>query len=176
MMGRWFLCLCATLLLHSSLGWFPGPLFGAKKVHRSKVDLSTSRDSTTEADEACESRRRFLSAAAMQICLFGGATVAVAPANAADATVYKSGKTPLAPGTSVRVPMDRMVLQDPRKTAFQNAKTFAVLHTNNGKVYSRDTAPFVLQESLSDGALTIRLQHLQYRTKTLATVSTNEKH
>jgi hypothetical protein len=103
MISRSFLCLFATLLIHSSRGWSPTPLFGAKttplfgakKAHHTNIDLSSPRQDGAEED-ACESRRMFLSAAAMQICLLGAAT---SPANAAEATtVYKSGKTPIVPG------------------------------------------------------------------------------
>lgn len=108
MTSLWLICLCAFLLIHSSWGWSPGPFFGARKVNHSNVDMHASRTQQAEKD-ACESRRRFLSAAAMQIILLGAAA---SPADAAETTTYKSGKAPIVPGQK---PKDKSDVKGTRK-------------------------------------------------------------
>lgn len=116
----------AALCVQSSWAWSPLTVFGesvtSKAVH-SNIDLPSSSkekedlsDSSTAPSSSSlfESRRNMLAAAAMQICLLGGAATAITPSPviAAEPTLYKSGKAPVIPGQK---PKDKNDLKGTRK-------------------------------------------------------------
>lgn len=112
-MSRSLLCLLVTLLSSGTcFAWSPNPLssvFGSTRVQHSIIhsDSSSSTDDESSSS-AFASRRNFLSAAAMNICLLGAAAPAMAaPSPTPDeeqtkATIYRSGKQPMVPGQKPR--------------------------------------------------------------------------
>jgi hypothetical protein len=87
MPSRSLIILCTTLLAQNSFAWSPLSLFLLNPTCINPAQL--------DEESSCKSRRNFMTAATMQICLLGGSAL---PASAQDATIYKSGKTPVVPG------------------------------------------------------------------------------
>jgi len=94
MVFRFFAFLLVTTTVQNAASWSPVSLLSTNKAQRVDIDYAATAEETADSpSDACESRRLFLSAAAMQVCLLGAA-----PAIAADTTVYRSGKAPIVPG------------------------------------------------------------------------------
>ncbi|CAJ1935313.1 unnamed protein product [Cylindrotheca closterium] len=110
MVSRFLTILLVSVALQYAAGLSPVSLFGTSKAQRVDIDFASSNEDSTDTSNACESRRIFLSAAAMQICLLGATSPAKAAADGA--TVYKSGKAPIVPGQK---PKDKSDVKGTRK-------------------------------------------------------------
>lgn len=88
--------------------------FSASSGDLDVVSQDTS-SSESEKTNAQETRRRFLNAAAMNICLLGGGAPAVLAADSPlpPGTKYISGKTPLAPGETKKSDSTKGTRKDP---------------------------------------------------------------
>jgi hypothetical protein len=120
MMSRSVFCLFLALQLTTVVNaWSPNPFsrFGAVQ-HSYIVSSSADKEVEVEVDEesVLESRRRFLTAAAMNVCLIGAASPAIAAAAAGaeegSTTIYRSGKPPMVPGQK---PKDKSDTKGTRK-------------------------------------------------------------
>ena len=98
MMHSLLLLLLVAMMTSTSLAWSPFPLMNSRSKIQHTFLFDDASDGAINEEESAstktESRRKFLAAAAMQVCLMGASI----PAVAAEPTVYKSGKTPLVPG------------------------------------------------------------------------------
>lgn len=102
--------LLASITIQCTFGLSPASLFGTNKAQRADFDFATFNEGSTHTTETYESRRIFLSAAAMNICLLGSSSPAGAAAEGA--TIYKSGKAPIVPGQQ---PKDKSDVKGTRK-------------------------------------------------------------
>ncbi|KAL3927489.1 MAG: hypothetical protein SGBAC_013067 [Bacillariaceae sp.] len=109
MFSRLFLTfLLVSVTFQYTAAWSPVSLFRTNNAQCVDIDFASTNKGGTDVND---SRRIFLSAVAMQICLLG----ATSPATAADGgatTVYKSGKAPVVPGQK---PKDKSDTKGTRK-------------------------------------------------------------
>lgn len=76
------------------------------------VDKKKTVANNNNKEQVHETRRRFLSAAAMNVCFLGAAAPAIAAADGSGPTKYISGKTPVVPGAK---PQDKSNVKGTRK-------------------------------------------------------------
>lgn len=110
MISRFLAFLLVSITLQCSLAFSPVSLVGTNKAQRVNIDLASSKEESIDTSDACESRRLFLSAAAMKICLLGATSPVAAASDSV--TVYKSGKAPIVPGQK---PKDKGDVKGTRK-------------------------------------------------------------
>lgn len=111
MVSRLFLTfLLVSVTLQYTEAWSPVSLFRTNNAQRADIDFASANKGSTDV---YDSRRIFLSAAAMQICLLGATSpAAAAAADGGATTFYKSGKAPIVPGQK---PKDKSDTKGTRK-------------------------------------------------------------
>lgn len=118
---------CGCLVSQTAQAWSPNPFSGFMSLgscpRRTTISLDNDdpddkdvllhkHSNIKNRDEIHETRRRFLNAAAMNVCFLGAAAPAIAAAAADGPTVYISGKTPQVPGAK---PPDKNNVKGTRK-------------------------------------------------------------